>query len=736
MLQNDQCLQGLYQRMSDTDPKIAMLVDQFQKRCQTLEMCSKQRVAPKLVGIHPSNRDDYGVSKGDVHDLGSGICCIGYVDSATRPAAMQEHPDKRVDIYTRLVTDPIPELATFTPGTVIAGSMANTQSNQFLCAVIDGCPSHIEDITTDGKLDRSKLERDAGMTQPLSEGMEWDMFRWEVEEAYPEFPRFLQKARNAVGMLQRQDNVFQLGLDIHKCSQKHVDESGKVMWDKVKSAVLLGRTQRSSSDEVIAVLKFVQKYGGGPTGLFVNDLANWSKMFFPAGRTVKTVMFDCVTDLVLDAAGKILPFLIVALIKVEASCPQTFVKQGMCGFVKDNDVKGLFTKYIKEASLANDVLSQARQCAKAANLQTITKHVGKLDCRVGMWALQHVNEKRYAADFSHRTTTVDMLGFEFVQDISVSCTQSITNPWATKPAHESGAAASGINYIEYDAEGNVNELNLSITQLTNKGYKAGVIVKHDKTNKHFQIISIMDGGVSTVSIHKTGARGCHHTTVEFEDMLMNYSPMPKLEYSSFNYPDKETQKSDEFKTMCVKAAITLCIEQLGREFKDYNLILRKQPSIAAFANTVFAKGDIVLVPLSRKVIVYDKEQDITSNVQRISYNRAVVAVASDFDEKHGIISPFWCVQSTDDDSKVNMKIILSEPMPDPLCDGDMNDKTKKKHMIRIPIMTNTVKIAKYDELLMKAVQTTKDEKPNSKRKMIQMEGINPTVNKDKTTKKR
>ncbi len=87
--------------MSDDNPKVASLVAQFTNRAKEMKVCYKQRVPPKLVGIHPSNRDEYGVGEKSVHDLLWGIAHIGLCWGTLAPASFQETPDKKIDAYTR-----------------------------------------------------------------------------------------------------------------------------------------------------------------------------------------------------------------------------------------------------------------------------------------------------------------------------------------------------------------------------------------------------------------------------------------------------------------------------------------------------------------------------------------------------------------------------------------------------------------------------------------------------------
>ena len=126
------------QKDDDDDKKICMLVRQATERLRAMGFVQKLRIPPKSIGIHPSNRNEYGFVADEVLDLGEGLCSIGIDETATmQAAAFGESPSKKIDAYTRGICNAQPNLATFPMGTVLGGSVACTQTNQFFCCIID-----------------------------------------------------------------------------------------------------------------------------------------------------------------------------------------------------------------------------------------------------------------------------------------------------------------------------------------------------------------------------------------------------------------------------------------------------------------------------------------------------------------------------------------------------------------------------------------------------------------------
>ena len=145
---------------------------------------------PTFVGVHPANRDEYGVSGTEVADIGLGVVSMGFSFSACGAAAsFEESADGSCDRFTRQTTDPNPELATSPPGSVQVGSVANGQTNQFLCCIIDEVPNETIGLSTDGNINRNNLESaDDNLKSALAEGISWDVYRRTVGGGVPDIP--------------------------------------------------------------------------------------------------------------------------------------------------------------------------------------------------------------------------------------------------------------------------------------------------------------------------------------------------------------------------------------------------------------------------------------------------------------------------------------------------------------------------------------------------------------------
>ena len=102
---------------------------------------------------------------------------------------------------------------------------------------------------------------------------------------YPTLAELVQYARNATGAAQRSETEMQALLKIQSLVSSSLrSSSDAVDWSKIADCV----QTRSSipKAELETLLRFVQLYGGGHDGRFIQDLDAFHKVFVPSGRIV------------------------------------------------------------------------------------------------------------------------------------------------------------------------------------------------------------------------------------------------------------------------------------------------------------------------------------------------------------------------------------------------------------------------------------------------------------------
>ncbi len=80
----------LISQAGQDDGKLVSVVDSVIELLEEKNLAYRLSLPPRLVGIHPCNRDGYGVSEPEVHQLGAEIVAMGWSFHETRHAVCIE----------------------------------------------------------------------------------------------------------------------------------------------------------------------------------------------------------------------------------------------------------------------------------------------------------------------------------------------------------------------------------------------------------------------------------------------------------------------------------------------------------------------------------------------------------------------------------------------------------------------------------------------------------------------
>ena len=319
--------------MADADPKIVALikmahetgknvsaVDAILDRLEESHLAYRMSLPPPVVGINPLNRDSYGVSEPEVHALGSEIVSMGWSWHACKHAVCIEDTEgQEIAIFSAKIKNATDGLQSAAPGEVRFGSLACTHTNQFLCCVLGAVPTAQDNLAVDGHMSAEKLKKeDEGIAKALTQGLEWLVLKAAVAKLYPELPSLVQAARNQPGQSQRMESEMQMLLRISTLARsmaKSVQGQVSVDWEAIRATILRRRTNNPA--DVPELIKFVQRWGGGISAAFIEELSQFHKTFVPSGRMVPAATFRAVADLKL-APDELMPYLASAIIKTQA----------------------------------------------------------------------------------------------------------------------------------------------------------------------------------------------------------------------------------------------------------------------------------------------------------------------------------------------------------------------------------------------------------------------------------
>ena len=335
--------------------KLVKTVDDVMKHLVEDDLVYKCRIPSDLVGVHPSNRDGYGVSEEAVHSLGGDIVLLGFSMSATASAVCIEDGDGKVAEFTKKICNGSEKLASVQPSEIKYGSLSCSHTNQFLRAANAEVPSTNEVLQVGGRINVAKItQNDSELKCALKEGLVWTVLKASVATLYPAFPTTLQAAKNAVGQIQQHETEVQLLMRIQALASAH---GGHVDWDRV--SVMVKKSRPRCADDVEALINFVAVCGGGATGVYIQELYAFHQAHVAPNRIMGGQIFNALSKLQL-AHDERAPIFAIAVLKAHATGPK--VQGGLCKFISSSDVASL-QKIVKQQCFS--LRRSFKRCARS-----------------------------------------------------------------------------------------------------------------------------------------------------------------------------------------------------------------------------------------------------------------------------------------------------------------------------------------------------------------------------------
>jgi len=158
----------------------------------------------KFVGIHPSNRDNEGISWKRVETRGAKINALGFSWESCKNdcIAFEDDPvTQAIADHTLQVTSMSNRFAKYDKSDIKYGSVGAGHLNHLLISACQGVECDDPNISENGKYSKPKLI-ESGFQEALDKGLRWKIIRFDVEKRFPKLPVLIQAALNAVGQIQ------------------------------------------------------------------------------------------------------------------------------------------------------------------------------------------------------------------------------------------------------------------------------------------------------------------------------------------------------------------------------------------------------------------------------------------------------------------------------------------------------------------------------------------------------
>ena len=226
---------------------------------QKHKLVHRTRLLPAAVGPHPANRDGFGLSPRDCHNLLESILQVGF--DSTQTSAVCVEVDDRSKLFTfcdNIVKNSAGSLPPWNPHMLKYGSVSGSHLNAALRCIAHEAP-HTETgstVVVNGKLSLHLVDSvDKNMAAAVTQGVEWTVVS-AVAAAVPGVCALLQEAGNAASQVARGESEFQVLLRIKAL----IDLDGvDSTWDAIKKVIQ--RTKPQCSAATPFMYQFVVKFG-------------------------------------------------------------------------------------------------------------------------------------------------------------------------------------------------------------------------------------------------------------------------------------------------------------------------------------------------------------------------------------------------------------------------------------------------------------------------------------------
>ena len=214
------------------------------------------------VGVHPSNRDGFGVAHRDVHRLLNLVAEVGYDENQVCAWCIEVN-----HLEEPMVTKFNEDLVRQSGGAIPAfphppryASLSASHTNQMLRACLHQCPHQDNErvLTCEGLLDMSRIaSQDPALARAVKEGIRWRVVSHVVAMEIPTLPRVIQSAMNAAQAIARAEHEFQ----IFRRISNEVAADPTVKWNDIKAKLLASKPLCALACP--HMFSFLSKFGRG-----------------------------------------------------------------------------------------------------------------------------------------------------------------------------------------------------------------------------------------------------------------------------------------------------------------------------------------------------------------------------------------------------------------------------------------------------------------------------------------
>lgn len=640
------------------------------------------KVHSKYIGVHPSNRDGFGVSGNAVASLASQIYHLGFDFGEIRAIAVEIDDASRDQItqFNKQMCAGSSETLAPVDVALKFASLQGSHTNQVLKAIHYGVKHADESMTEAGFLSVSKIGlRDPLFAQAVKEGLSWTIISTEAIRIFPSLPGLIQASGNAAGQVAQGEHEVQTMrkvLNAWYTEKGLLPEGHLVDFTRVRARVMA--SANAHAETIPWMYSFLLKYGGGKDSEYLKETEGFVRqhcsMNVKLGAAIyQAISSDCKvsTSPLINLRHAIIRFAYLSNSVNKAEVTKLFT-------TSDKDVQA---KVAKCEQLMVDCRQTLKGCSANGDalmnaFQTLGTEMVKL----------LLGRKSMRKKYDH----LESIAHDFVEEVSSICGRAIDSPYkqfavAPEPTKELSSSSTAnkhthLDMTEVTADGRVADVS---RLLLAAGFTLGAHIR--RADSTTAILVAVEGEKVRLSLNDS-AFALMDIPQFLKEQWIVYTPKAGPEL--VDACKLIAGNCVEYSAQVMKARILLELDALTIKYQkliEGVQVFNKPKSVQV--SSAWQKGQLVIVPTTTRIS--HKLGDMTIRVSDHLYinggmDDAQFWLTAPPSSDAGFVAPFWSVQVTNEADKANMELIHAKTVIDKLF---------------IPVYKNTVKLSPGDVLM-------------------------------------
>jgi hypothetical protein len=645
---------------------LVAVVDRLEDLLEAKELLYKLAIAPRSVGVDPSNRDGEGVNPLNVLSLASEIADVGFswLEIGNKPICCEVPPnDLAVEAFNfKLSADS--GMGDVPKHSIHYGSLSCSHTNYVLRCVAAGVPCQDELLAEGGLMSVAKVgRRDKKFADAVATGLRWKVLRWQVRYLYPAAIQLIQQARNVAGTMTRLETEMQGLLRLHSSASFYQATSQDIPWALIKKRVLRSRPPFAGS--INELTHFVMARSGGTSGQFLKHLASFVRNHVRSDRTsLPAPVYAAVANLQHQYVG-------LAVWQSAWLVPGDQVQAGVCRGITAGEIiqlgKATDAKTVNLLQEAENLMSEARADLSAAGIMDppdstkLSKTFARLDVSVARFLLGKPGKldslqaatSQFISDLRKDFPNADLTVFEKRSQMAPLLSQPGPSNDAVK------ATAGKLTLVEQDSRGIVVD---PLTLLRRSGFDMGsYAAAAADAEVVYQILSLELEITGPVVVLRGYQQFGQNLKVKLDEFLANWTlkDLKTVVEQHPGWPANRPKSSVNFRPLARRGSVLQALSHLysseGLDVENQVAIFTK-PSRKVEATCLAEEGMVILLPEGTRVEAKPRHEAAPAGALEVKF------MPEDSLYKYYIlpstatdsVAPLWFVGTTPDEEAANM----------------------------------------------------------------------------------